>query len=71
MRRFVKPAAGLPAPRLVRPLLRLAPNEPDEPEEPGPSRSPRERGADRDSAPAARRTVDGIRPCRSQNRAAA
>lgn len=68
MRIHVKPAAGPPAPR---PCPVRAPHglSPDEPDEPGPSRSPRGRGADRDGAArAVRRAADGIRPRLPQNR---
>ncbi|MGW4108877.1 hypothetical protein ACWEGV_38890, partial [Streptomyces sp. NPDC004976] len=51
MRIHVKPAAGPPAPR-PRPVRAPHGLSPDEPDEPGPSRSPRGRGADRDGAQA-------------------
>ncbi|GGV28582.1 hypothetical protein GCM10010293_28100 [Streptomyces griseoflavus] len=54
-----------PAPRFVRPLHHPRPDEP------GPSRSPRGRGADRDGASRAlRRAADGTRPRAVQNRSA-
>ncbi|MFF1272163.1 hypothetical protein ACFVZC_01840 [Streptomyces marokkonensis] len=66
MRTYAKPAAGLPAPRFVRPLHRPCPDEP------GPSRSPRRRGADRDGGSrAVRRAADGSRPRVPQNRGTA